>query len=939
MKAIFTLCLSYFFVVGAYAQQTGVLKGTVHDSATNVSLESATVSIFDKDSVLLNYQLTDKNGNFLIDKISLKRKILLSITYVGYNSFNKYIMLDSVATNGINVMLSPNYADSNKVTVTSYVPIRMNGDTLEINPAAFKLKPNAVVEDLLNQVPGVTIWSDGSITVNGKKVPQVLVDGKPFMGQGDATIATQNLPKNAIDKIQVYSQVDRSKQPQGGDANAPKDSILTMNIKLKEDAKKGYFGKVGAGYGTDGRYEGNLIFQVYNKRNSLGIGGGINSVNKDIGSLQDLFKDNTFRSYNPNLYRVGNFSNNGINKNYSIGAIAMHSFIDNTNDRQNDRLMVNYNFSGNDNYTNRYSFQNRTTKDNPQQIESHSDNNGTNQTHTIGANYVKNSGWNDNLNITANSTISNRTADNVSKTFVRDTANNLLSTNDVRTNTTSKSDKESLAVSYSKYDQDNPVKQVWSDLNLNTNNSTSDRRQTSIFKSFTDSTQNTTYNRLYNTTSNNLSLNANINYQGFKRLLFGRFNFFRIDVRLNQGISYSKDRSFNNVFDFDTTLNKFFMNKRLSNNNVLENFAYTPSIQFGKNFFKYFPGFQRFIFLNFSLSDEIRNEKNTSSLNYRNISRSFNFLTPQANFQYQKNKQNGYEIAASANYNRSFSYPTIDQLRPIVDSINIYNLQIGNPNLKNTANNRTNFRLDYTRRKPKSKIDFGTNINGGYNWYSNPIADSTINDSSGRRIVYFVNVGNKKDFNLTYALNIAKKFKENSLQLRYSINYTHAVSPNYIDGIYTTAQNNTIGHSINLQYAIKTLLILSIDENLSTYKSKQSNAGLSSFSNNSSATKLGAQLNYSQTFSFGNTISFTRSSNLNNTIVLWNSFATFRFLKSEQAEIKFSALDILKQFKNISNSVNIDGTTTTTTNGLRQYFMVTLSYFPRKIGKREIKQK
>ena len=86
----------------------------------------------------------------------------------------------------------------------------MNGDTLEINPAAFKMKNDAVVEELLNQVSGITIWSDGTITVNGKKVQSLLVDGKPFLGATDPRVATQNLPKSAIEKIQLYQEYDRS---------------------------------------------------------------------------------------------------------------------------------------------------------------------------------------------------------------------------------------------------------------------------------------------------------------------------------------------------------------------------------------------------------------------------------------------------------------------------------------------------------------------------------------------------------------------------------------------------------------------------------------------------------------------------------------------------------------------------------------------------------
>lgn len=74
-------------------------------------------------------------------------------------------------------------------------------------------------------------------------------------------------------------------------------------------------------------------------------------------------------------------------------------------------------------------------------------------------------------------------------------------------------------------------------------------------------------------------------------------------------------------------------------------------------------------------------------------------------------------------------------------------------------------------------------------------------------------------------------------------------------------------------------------------------------------------------------------------ILLWNAFASCRFLKNEQAELKFSAMDILKQFKNISNTADAYGTTTYITNGLQQYFLITLSYYPRKFGKINLSKK
>ncbi|MFV0604283.1 MAG: hypothetical protein ACK5NK_00455 [Niabella sp.] len=203
--------------------------------------------------------------------------------------------------------------------------------------------------------------------MNGKPIPNVLVDGKPFMGQNDARIATQNLPKEAIDKIQVYSEVDRSLSQE---QRKIQDSLLTMNIKLKENKKTGYFGKLGVGYGTRDRFETDLSFQMYNKTTSFGVGGGYNNINKNIGNLKEMFQNNTYRNYNPNLRYVGNFNNDGINKNHSIGGVFTHNFIETTNSRQNNRITVNYTKSGADRFVNIQRINNQTIPGHQQIIES-----------------------------------------------------------------------------------------------------------------------------------------------------------------------------------------------------------------------------------------------------------------------------------------------------------------------------------------------------------------------------------------------------------------------------------------------------------------------------------------------------------------------------------------------------------------------------------------
>ena len=129
--------------------QAGKLKLVVYDSSTNTSLEFATVSLLNKDSSLLTYQLTDKNGTVFFDKLPLKNKVQINISYVGYNTYSSLLQL--TGKDSLQVFLTFDTKNTSSVIVTSKIPVRMNGDTLEINPAAFKLKEHQVVEELLNR--------------------------------------------------------------------------------------------------------------------------------------------------------------------------------------------------------------------------------------------------------------------------------------------------------------------------------------------------------------------------------------------------------------------------------------------------------------------------------------------------------------------------------------------------------------------------------------------------------------------------------------------------------------------------------------------------------------------------------------------------------------------------------------------------------------------
>jgi hypothetical protein len=928
MKKIILVQIFIGCTVASFCQ-TGKLRGMIYDSTTKLPLELATVSVFQEDSSLISYQLSDKNGIVSFDKLPLKKSLLVSVSFVGYKTY--FSRLPFTGRDTLKVFLSLSTNDTSSVIVNSTIPVRMNGDTLEINPAAFKMQKHQVVEELLNQVPGITIWSDGSITVGGRKVQNLFVDGKPFVGSTDPRIATQNLPKSAIDKIQLYQEYDRANLGTAG--RQPTDSVLTMNIKLKESAKTGYFGKGGMGYGTDDRAESDLILQVYNKKSSGGFGGGYNNINKDIGSVSQLLQNNTYRTTNPDLYRVGRFGANGINKSHSIGGLLTHNFNESNNSRQNNRITVNYTQNGTDSWVTNTRRQDRIGLGLEQIIRDESQQNSRSNRHAFDINYTKTNSYNDNLYISASAASQDREGTSSLYTEISDVHGSLQSTNQAFNRQTEKSGNRSLTLNYGKHDFDQPLANINLTGSIQHSYSSSERDVVSVFRSMTINSKDTSYNRHYVNDNESLSAQASISYDGIKRLLFGRYNLAGINLSFVQGLNY--DRSTNNsvVTDFDSSSKKHLANKNLTNNNEKIAAGYTPTLSVSKNISRSRSGGHANFNLQARLIGDFKVEKNASSITQRNLDRSFKFFRYETGISFfiRNKKQHNYN--ASLNYRKSFDYPSIDALYTIVDDINLYNITIGNPHLKNRTIHNVSIFTTFNTQNPQSPYSVNFTVNGSYNRSYNPVADSVINFSSGKRISYYINADQNTYRNVNYTFNLSKRIKKNSIQLSVNGSYNSGQQPNYIDGVYNLSKNSRISNQVSLRYSLASILSIGITERLERNWVKQTISTFNNFKNNSSTTNVNVNLNYPQNFSFGSTLDYIKTATLDKPTVLLNAFATHRLL-NQQAELKVSAMDILKQYVNIAASANAYGTSISVSNGLQQYFMLTFAYYPRKFGKK-----
>lgn len=307
------------------------VTGSVTD-LKNEGLRGATVVVLTQaDSVLTKFTTAAADGSFSIKRVP-EGKYILQVTFVGFQTYRKKFDLASANFDAGQIKLEESIDELGELVVSSeHIPMVVKGDTLEFNAAAFAVRPNAAVEDLLRRLPGVEVAADGSIKAQGKDVQNVLVDGKEFFGN-DYKIATKNLTAEAVDKVQVYDKRSDMAEFTGVEDGAEEK---TINLELKEDHKQGYFGNVSGGYSAEGRYDGQASVNRFSTTTQLSFLGNLNNINRQgfsfgdyinfVGGMGAMQAGGSFGGANSGI-QVGTNLSDGFSSTLSLGLNASRDF-------------------------------------------------------------------------------------------------------------------------------------------------------------------------------------------------------------------------------------------------------------------------------------------------------------------------------------------------------------------------------------------------------------------------------------------------------------------------------------------------------------------------------------------------------------------------------------------------------------------------------------
>src|SRR5690606_32449695 len=180
--------------------------------------------------------------------------------------------------------LAVNENQIEEVVIQGVLTVQVKGDTVEYSTKDLKLREGSVAEDALKKLQGVEVDKDGNVTAQGETVTKVRINGKDFFG-GDVKTATQNLPANIIEKIQVVDDYGDMANVTG---NKSGDSEKIINIQIDPKYNKGFMTTLRAGYGTDDRYQATGMWMGMTNKTQVSILGNLNNVNASLFDFRTI---------------------------------------------------------------------------------------------------------------------------------------------------------------------------------------------------------------------------------------------------------------------------------------------------------------------------------------------------------------------------------------------------------------------------------------------------------------------------------------------------------------------------------------------------------------------------------------------------------------------------------------------------------------------------
>lgn len=900
-----------------YAQNTGIVTGKIIDSVLKKPLSLATVTVYNlNDSSLLIYRLSNFDGTYKIPNLPLHTPLKMIVSFTGYTIYRKaFTLLNSDSTTHFNnIILSPSIRELDDILVVAErPPVLVKKDTIEFNASAFKTLPNALVEDLLKKLPGIEVERNGDIYANGKKVNRIVVDGKSFFGD-DPRMASQNLPANIIDKVQVAD--DKDELAENNDFNLSKVGKV-INLTLKKGIKKGWFGKLYGGGGSKSRYEAGGIANIYRDTLQMSLLAFSNNINRSGFSLKDINELGGFKRSGVQGATIKNSNgsqgiavngisfgglNDGLNRIIGSGVNINHS------PNKKVSLFVQYFFGNVENELLKSTHQDQYNLDTIVSISTFDSSRAINNSHNLsaGLNWKFDPQTNIKFRVGYLSEIENR-----------------------NTNTAINTENNKVGLLNSAFEHFN-----------NKGNKKNYYHNFSITKRFKGERKKT------------LSIIHNLKFSDIPYVLItNSVNEFTNDTTIlfNQMQKYKLP---NTQLSIDVSYNQELTKKLLLN--IRSRYEHKAWME-ETDVYNMDAASEKFDIFNIALSNQIKSKQNrwlnnlgvSYKLGQVNISTGINLLTQNVKNNFKYSSENKTEIlndglfniglnwkSLDINFSQDVMFPNVTYLNPTADSSNPFYITYGNPNLEPQKQNSLNINGYF--------YDAKKNIN--YNFYGEL-------SQTKRGIIQSISI-NQDGVQKTYPLNAVDDLWDGFIssrvakKVKLSKNFTFSgylgfsgslnKSPIIYNNIESNSNNYRLTPRIGFSGNNNDIIEFTLDYNLSWNNTKYSNNNFTDIQFIRHQIDNELIIRCSKHFIWENNIEYNYNNNLpagfTKNQFLWNSALNFIFLKDEKGQIKFSVYDILNRNRNITQYSLNNMFYSSNTNVLNRFFLLTFTYNFRNIG-------
>lgn len=897
----------FFLVCGiANAQNDITVKGVVVDVNTQVPLELATVYFTTvKDSTVIEYATTDKNGAFRMNIKKIDKPVFLKVNYMGYQTyFEEYKGVQESKDFGKIYLIENVNALNNVVIKTEAAPITVKKDTLEFNANSYKVRPDSNVETLLKQLPGFDVDNDGKITVNGREVNQVLVNGKTFFDKNGA-IAIKNLPADIIKKVQVSDFKTKKEELSKQESTSDYSSI---NITIDEKKNKGYFGKIMGGYGSDDRYEANINLNYFNNKQKISLLASSNNINSTGFSMDDVF-DNMSGGRNANNSRGGGGSGSGgsgkgITESNLVGI--------NYSDDWTKKLLAmgSYNFSNtvnkNDSKSNQLSFLPTGNIVTESDSKSRSENTGNNVNFELEYKIDPKT----RIVFMPQLSQSRSNSNSISSSFSEDENGNALNESTANSYSETTNTNFGNAINFNKAfeKKSRNLSFVFSNNNTTTD---SDARNVSQTIFYQDNQPNDERNQ--KTNKKNTSDSYAIDLEYTEPITDS------LRVRFGSDFDWKSTSNDERTFNFDESTQEYTdFNAALSNytNSIQNSVSPKVGITLQKN--KYT--------LNLDSRTSIVSFDNHSLYlnNATDLNKKYALPYASALFRYKFSRSKNLTLK----YDYSNALPSSSQLMPVVNLNNPLNTIVGNPDLNPVEKNSVNF--NFRNYDFRTRSGYSLFLRGDY--YDNDIVSTSIYDESGKRTTTYVNISGV--YNASIGANWNQSYKSGAHTLRYGlgINGNYSFDKGFTNAVIYTAKSTGITPKVYLSYDYGELLTIAPSYNLSYNQSKYENYSRDATSNVVHKINLQTTTYWPANLIFGNDFGYTYNSNISDgfkkDFYLWNTSLSYGFF-DKKLYAKVKVYDVLNQNLSATRTISATSIRDEENTVLKRYVMFSLAY---KIG-------